>query len=345
MTRIEVAMFGRDLRQLFDGGGVVGLTDAQLVDRIARRDESAESAFEAILTRHGPAVLACCRRVLGRCRGGRGRLPGDVPRSVSPRRIDLGRGVPRPLAAARGPQGGPEGAAGRGPPARARTPRRAIGARGRRVVVLRRPPAGARRGRSLAREVPRSGPPLLLRGADPRRRGGVTRLAGRDGPRAARARQGNAPHAVDATGRRHRARGPAARWPRRATPGPTSRRRSARRRSRPRSAAGRSRPGSSRWRRRSPAAWPHRPRVKAAAIVLAVVSMISAGAGIAAIGRSQSHAQRPPGTASSGGTGPRPECRSQRTGGRMADEPGRRDLQAAGRPPGSRPSRTPSSRP
>ncbi len=65
MASIEVAMIGRDLRQLFDGGGVVGLTEAQLLDRIARRDESAEAAFEAILTRHGPAVLACCRRVLG----------------------------------------------------------------------------------------------------------------------------------------------------------------------------------------------------------------------------------------------------------------------------------------
>ena len=38
MASIEVAMIGRDLRQLFDGGGVVGLTEAQLVDRIARRD-------------------------------------------------------------------------------------------------------------------------------------------------------------------------------------------------------------------------------------------------------------------------------------------------------------------
>ena len=65
MAGIEVAMIGRDLRQLFDGMGVVGLTEAQLLDRIARRDESAEAAFEAILMRHGPAVLACCRRVLG----------------------------------------------------------------------------------------------------------------------------------------------------------------------------------------------------------------------------------------------------------------------------------------
>jgi hypothetical protein len=65
MASIEAAMYGRDLRQLFDGRGVVGLTEAQLVDRIAHRDESAELAFEAILRRHGPAVLACCRRVLG----------------------------------------------------------------------------------------------------------------------------------------------------------------------------------------------------------------------------------------------------------------------------------------
>jgi hypothetical protein len=54
MASIEAAMYGRDLRQLFDGLGVVGLTEAQLVDRIARRDESAELAFEAILRRHGP---------------------------------------------------------------------------------------------------------------------------------------------------------------------------------------------------------------------------------------------------------------------------------------------------
>jgi Sigma-70 region 2 len=65
MASIVATMFGRDLRQLFDGWGVVGLTEAQLIDRIARRDESAELAFEAILRRHGPAVLACCRRVLG----------------------------------------------------------------------------------------------------------------------------------------------------------------------------------------------------------------------------------------------------------------------------------------
>jgi RNA polymerase sigma factor (sigma-70 family) len=65
MASIDAVIFGRDLQQLFDGWSVVGLTEAELVDSIARRDETAEAAFEAILRRHGPAVLACCRRVLG----------------------------------------------------------------------------------------------------------------------------------------------------------------------------------------------------------------------------------------------------------------------------------------
>ena len=65
MANTEATAVDRDLRRLFDGGAVAGLTEAQLLDRVARRDELAESAFEAILMRHGPAVLACCRRVLG----------------------------------------------------------------------------------------------------------------------------------------------------------------------------------------------------------------------------------------------------------------------------------------
>ena len=64
MTSTEAAI-GQDLQRLFDGGSVAALTEAQLLDRIARRDDAAETAFEAILTRHGPAVLACCHRVLG----------------------------------------------------------------------------------------------------------------------------------------------------------------------------------------------------------------------------------------------------------------------------------------
>jgi zinc protease len=50
------------LERLFDAGTVTGLSDAQLLKRfLAHRDES---AFEAILHRHGPMVLGVCRRIL-----------------------------------------------------------------------------------------------------------------------------------------------------------------------------------------------------------------------------------------------------------------------------------------
>jgi RNA polymerase sigma factor (sigma-70 family) len=65
MAGIKATAIRQDLRRLFDGESVAGLTEAQLLDHVARRGRRAEPAFEAILTRHGPAVLACCRRVLG----------------------------------------------------------------------------------------------------------------------------------------------------------------------------------------------------------------------------------------------------------------------------------------
>ena len=50
------------LELLFDAGTVTGLSEAQLLERfLAHRDES---AFEAILHRHGPMVLGVCRRIL-----------------------------------------------------------------------------------------------------------------------------------------------------------------------------------------------------------------------------------------------------------------------------------------
>jgi zinc protease len=50
------------VRRLFGTGAVAALSEAQLLDRfIARGDET---AFEAILLRHGPMVLGVCRRVL-----------------------------------------------------------------------------------------------------------------------------------------------------------------------------------------------------------------------------------------------------------------------------------------
>ena len=51
---------------LFGGGTLVGLDDADLVDRFVagRGDEAAARAFEALVTRHGPMVLAVCRTAL-----------------------------------------------------------------------------------------------------------------------------------------------------------------------------------------------------------------------------------------------------------------------------------------
>jgi len=50
------------MRRLFDSGTAIGLSDSQLLDRfIAARDET---AFEAILRRHGPMVLGVCRRAI-----------------------------------------------------------------------------------------------------------------------------------------------------------------------------------------------------------------------------------------------------------------------------------------
>ena len=61
MARLGAAV--RQIQTLFDsGGGVAGLTDAQLLDRfVTRRDEA---AFKAIVERHGRTVLAACRSVL-----------------------------------------------------------------------------------------------------------------------------------------------------------------------------------------------------------------------------------------------------------------------------------------
>ena len=52
-----------ELARLFEGGTVSGLSEWQLLERfLERRDES---AFEALVVRHGPMVLSVCRRALG----------------------------------------------------------------------------------------------------------------------------------------------------------------------------------------------------------------------------------------------------------------------------------------
>ena len=53
----------RHLRDLFGAGSVVGLGDGQLLARYSGSKD--EVAFEALVTRHGPMVLATCRAVLG----------------------------------------------------------------------------------------------------------------------------------------------------------------------------------------------------------------------------------------------------------------------------------------
>ena len=64
----------RQMRQLFDSGSAVGLTDAELLARFAGRggesgsnlhSTSAEAAFETLVARHGTMVLSVCRQILG----------------------------------------------------------------------------------------------------------------------------------------------------------------------------------------------------------------------------------------------------------------------------------------
>ncbi len=161
MASPNSAAIGQHLRRLFDGGGVTGLSEAQLLDRIARRDGTVEAAFEAILMRHGPAVLACCRHVLGDPAAAEDafqatflvlfRRAGSirVEESLAPWLMHVAR-----LAALKARQG----------ETRRRTRERAA-ARPETVS----PEAIAsdlhllvRRGRSSARKVPRPGPPVLL---------------------------------------------------------------------------------------------------------------------------------------------------------------------------------------
>ena len=52
----------QQIRHLAEGARTSPLTDQQLLERfIARKDES---AFAALVRRHGPMVLSLCRRVL-----------------------------------------------------------------------------------------------------------------------------------------------------------------------------------------------------------------------------------------------------------------------------------------
>jgi RNA polymerase sigma factor (sigma-70 family) len=59
------------LARLFSSGTAAGTSDGELLERFrSSRDEVGERAFEALVTRHGPMVLAICRNMLND--------PGDV---------------------------------------------------------------------------------------------------------------------------------------------------------------------------------------------------------------------------------------------------------------------------
>ena len=167
---------GRHLRQLFGPGSGVGLTDSQLLERFAsaaRRGEhaaeDAEAAFETILARHGPTVLAVCRQVLGDGHAAEDAFQATflvlVRRATSLRMLEhssLGawlHGVAYRTALKAQehlPPAGPRAA--NGPAGGAGRPCRRHGRRGR-------PRGGtARRGHSTAGQVPGTGGALLLRG-------------------------------------------------------------------------------------------------------------------------------------------------------------------------------------
>jgi RNA polymerase sigma factor (sigma-70 family) len=55
----------RPLRALLESGSMAGMTDGQLLERFAsNRGPEAETAFAALLSRHGPMVLGVCRHLL-----------------------------------------------------------------------------------------------------------------------------------------------------------------------------------------------------------------------------------------------------------------------------------------
>jgi RNA polymerase sigma factor (sigma-70 family) len=62
MARVPPGTALRQIHCLFNEGTVAGLSDAQLLERFASRRDGV--AFEAMVHRHGPMVLAVCRGIL-----------------------------------------------------------------------------------------------------------------------------------------------------------------------------------------------------------------------------------------------------------------------------------------
>ncbi len=65
MAYLATRSVARQLGSLFTGGSAAGLSDRQLLEQfVARRDDHAEAAFAALVSRHGPMVLGVCRQIL-----------------------------------------------------------------------------------------------------------------------------------------------------------------------------------------------------------------------------------------------------------------------------------------
>ena len=66
MERASRSRAVRELRTLLRAGATSGLSDAELLARfVSGSGKPAESAFEALVSRHGPMVLDVCDKVLG----------------------------------------------------------------------------------------------------------------------------------------------------------------------------------------------------------------------------------------------------------------------------------------
>ena len=62
MSSVPIGRVASQVARLYGEGTVSGLSESQLLDRFLARNDAV--AFEALVARHGPMVLAVCRRVL-----------------------------------------------------------------------------------------------------------------------------------------------------------------------------------------------------------------------------------------------------------------------------------------
>ena len=99
MASVTRAAVLRPIYRLWDEGTLVGSSDAQFLERfVARRDEA---AFEALIARHGRAVLAVCRDVLRDPHDAEDASPGHVRDPVPKSWITMDKRFTRGLAAPR----------------------------------------------------------------------------------------------------------------------------------------------------------------------------------------------------------------------------------------------------